>query len=169
MLRNTKTTNLAPADERRTRMLSPYSWFEEMDRWFEDFRREFESHFWDPLALRGSSTALRTRAPALDLADTGREFVVTAELPGVGKEDVDIQVDADGIEIRAETRGEKEEKEKGYYRRDRTYSAFHRVLPFPAEVIADQAEARLKDGLLEVRVPKKEATPTREPVKVRVE
>ncbi len=105
----------------------------------------------------------------MDLADNGREFVLTAELPGVNKEDLDLRVTPDGIEIAAEARREKEENEKDYHYRERSYSSFRRALPFPAEVIPEQVEARLTDGVLEVRLPKREPTPKREFVKVRVE
>jgi len=172
MLRKTKDTDLADRTKEREsdRALaprSPFTWFEEMSRWFDAFRRDFEDRFWGP--VWPTETRLRVRRPLVDLADMGREFVVRAELPGVNKEDLDIRVAQDGIELKAETSQEKEETEKDYYFRERSYSSFHRTLAFPEEVLADQAEAKLKDGVLEVRVPKKEPTPKREAVKVRVE
>src|SRR5438445_568190 len=63
----------------------------------------------------------------------------------------------------------REEKEKNYYYQERTYQALQRALKFPAEVKADLAAANLKDGVLEVRVPKKEPTAEPKPVKVPVE
>ncbi len=170
MLRKSKGTDLTPKREERSlrragEARGPFGWFEEMDRWFDEFRREFEDRFWAPLAPEGET---RLRAPLVDLVDAGPEFVVTAELPGVTKDDVDIQVTPESIEVRAESRQVTEEKEKDYFFRERKYRAFHRTLPFPAETLPDRAEAILKDGVLEVRVPKKEPTPKREPVKVRV-
>lgn len=175
MLRKTKDTETTPKAEERalqraTAFHSPLSWFDDMDRWFEDFRREFENRFWGPVtpSSRRTETGLRTRAPLVDLFDTGRDFLVNAELPGVAKEDIDIHVTANGIELRAEAKREKEEKDRDYYYRERVHSAFHRTFSFPEEVLADQAEATLKDGVLEVRVPKKEPTPKPQPMKVRV-
>jgi len=78
-------------------------------------------------------------------------------------------VTQDGIEIRAQTKRSREEDEKDYYYSERTYQALRRVLGFPEEVKADLASATLKDGLLEVRVPKKQPTPESKPVKVPVE
>lgn len=173
MMRNGKDNEITPkadeaALERARGPDTPYEWFEELDRWFDDLREGFFGN-----RLRGlvpwTDTALRVREPPVEMVDGGREFVVKAELPGVAKEDVDLNVTPDGIEIAAKTDREREEKEKDYYYTERTYSALHRVLPFPAEVLPDQAEASLKDGVLEVRVPKKEPTPERKPVKVRVE
>ncbi len=174
MLRKTKNTDLAPKSGEQTpeRSMAPRStadWFAEMDRWFDNLRNEFEQRFWGPIAPVEREGGLAIRQPPVDLADNGREFVLTAELPGVNKEDLDLRVTPDGIEIAAETRREKEENEKDYHYRERSYSSFRRVLPFPEEVIPEQVEARLTDGVLEVHLPKREPTPKREPVKVRVE
>lgn len=167
MLRKTKART-DETDLARRNTGSPLAWFDEMDRWFDDFRRSFEERFLGPLARSGDS-GLQVRQPLVDVIDRGSEFLVRAELPGVTKEDVDLNVTPDGIEIRAETNRSREEKEKDYSFQERTYQALHRVLSFPAEVNADLASASLKDGLLEVRIPKKEPTPDSRPVKVRVE
>lgn len=174
MLRKTKDTELPAKSEETTpsRVLArrdPDTWFEEMNRWFDDFRRDFEDRFWGPLWPATPEMRMRVRQPLVDLADMGREFVVRAELPGVNREDLDIRVTEDGIELKAESETQKDEKEKDYYYRERSYASFHRVLPFPEEVLADRAEAKLKDGVLEIRVPKKEPTAKREAVRVRVE
>ena len=149
--------------------VSPFAWLDDMDRWFDNIRRSFEDRFWGGPPARWTDSDLRVRQPLVDLIDKGSEFVVRAELPGVAKEDVDLTVTADGIEIRAETNRSREEKEKNYQYRERTYQALQRALSFPEEVKADLASATLKDGILEVRVPKKEPTPEPKPVKVPVE
>src|SRR5438093_5567292 len=84
-----------------------------------------------PPPARWTDSDLRVRQPLVDLIDKGSEFVVRAELPGVAKEDVDLTVTADGIEIRAETNRSREEKEKNYQYRERMYQALQRVLSFP--------------------------------------
>ena len=149
--------------------VSPFAWLDDVDRWFDTFRRSFEERFGGGLLARWSDSGLHVREPLVDLIDKGSEFVVRAELPGVAKEDVDLTVTSDGIEIRAETNRSREEKEKNYYYQERTYQALQRALKFPAEVKADLAAANLKDGVLEVRVPKKEPTAEPKPVKVPVE
>lgn len=176
MLHKDKATDTAAKTkerglQKRTDFRGPWAWFEEMDRWFEDFRREFESRFWGPeftLAPWREETGLRLRTPLVDVVDAGREFLVKAELPGVAKEDLDLSVTPEGLELRAETKREREEKDEDYYYRERVYGGYRRALSFPEEVLPDQAEATLKDGVLEVRVPKKAPAPKREPVKVRV-
>jgi len=149
--------------------VSPFAWLDDMDRWFDNFRRSFEERFWGGPLVRWTDSDLRVREPLVDVIDKGSEFVVRAELPGVAKEDVDLTVTPDGIEIRAETNRSRDEKEKNYEYRERTYQTLQRVLSFPEEVKADLAAATLKDGVLEVRVPKKEPTPEPKPVKVPVE
>lgn len=158
-----KETGLAKATP------SPFGWFEEMDRWFDDVRRAFGDRFWGGPLARLTDSAPRVREPLVDLIDEGSAFLVRAELPGVAKEDVDLNVTTDGIEIRAEARGSRDEKEKNYFYQERTYQALQRFLRFPEEVKPDLASATLKDGLLEVRVPKDEPTAVAKPVKVPVE
>lgn len=172
MMHKSKNTNLAKssenAPERSLASRNPWDWFEDMDRWFNDLRDEFSRKFWGPISPYRAVGGLAARQPLVDLADNGREYVLTAELPGVNKEDLDLRVTPDGIEFAAETRRDKEENEKDYYYRERSYESFRRALSFPEEVLAEQADAKLKDGVLEVRVPKKEPSPRHEPVKVRV-
>ena len=146
-----------------------FGWFEDMDRWFDNVRRTFEDRFWGGPLARWTGSDAPAREPLVDLIDKGSEYVVRAEVPGVSKEDVDLTVTQDGIEIRAQTKRSREEDEKDYYYSERTYQALQRVLGFPEEVKADLASATLKDGLLEVRVPKKQPTPESKAVKVPVE
>ncbi len=173
MTRKSKKTDSAskPNDRTEPQALAPRTSsdrFTDMDRWFHDLRTEFERAFWGPVAPFGREEFLASRRPLVDLADNGREFVLTAELPSVKKEDLDIQVTPDGIEIGAETHAEQEDNGKDYTYRERSYSSFRRVLPFPEEVLAEQVDAKLTNGVLEVRLPKKEPTPKRAPVQVRV-
>jgi HSP20 family protein len=98
------------------------------------------------------------REPSTDIVDAGKEYRVHAEIPGVPKENLNITVAARSIEIEGEAKTDIEEEKEGFVHRERTYSKVHRNLAFPEEVVPDKAEATLKDGLLEVRIPKK--TPT---------
>src|SRR5438132_9180995 len=143
--------------------------FKDMDRWFDNVRRTFEDRFWGGPLARWTGSDAPVREPLVDLIDRGSEYVVRAEVPGVSKVDVDLTMTQDGIEIRVQTKRSREEDEKDYYYSERTYQALRRVLGFPEEVKADLASATLKDGLLEVRVPKKQPTPESKPVKVPVE
>lgn len=172
MMHKNKNKDLAKAeDESRKPALEarrPWDLFEDMDRWFSDLRNEFDRRFWGTLTPFGEE-GLAVRQPLVDLADTGREYVLKADLPGVAKEDLDLRVTPDGIELAADTQSEKEESGKDYTYNERSYRSFRRTVSVPEEVLADEAKATLKDGVLEVRLPKKAPTPRHEPVKVRVE
>lgn len=151
------------------RVWSPESFFEEVDRWFDDLRGGFGNRSWSPVLWPGRRFPMTSvRYPAVDVRDTGKEVVVTAELPGVNKEDVEIHVTSDGLELRAETKTESEQEEEGYAYRERGYRSFDRRLTLPAKVVPGEAKASLADGVLEVRMPKSEPTPETKPVKVKV-
>ena len=97
-------------------------------------------------------------APLADVKETDEEVVVTMDLPGMDKGDVEITVTEDALEVKAERKAEKEEKEEDFYRKERTFARFERSLKLPAEVRAEDAKASLKDGVLEVHLPKVEVT-----------
>jgi HSP20 family protein len=155
-----------PIGARRRGRHLPSNYFLGLDRVFDDFRTDLEDFFWTgPLGFtRG---ALSTRSPPVDIIDSDKEIIVNAEIPGIPKENVNINVMERAIEISAEAEVEKEEKEEGYQYRERSYNRIHRVLPLPTEVVADKAEANLKNGVLEVRIPKK-TTPEKKKHKVKV-
>ncbi|MBI3160532.1 MAG: Hsp20/alpha crystallin family protein [Chloroflexi bacterium] len=94
--------------------------------------------------------------PLVDLYQTDDDVMVRATLPGVDAKDLDIQVTGDALTIRAEVKHEEEKKDKHYHLREQRYSAFARTLPLPAPVLADKAEAEMKNGVLTLRLPKSE-------------
>lgn len=99
------------------------------------------------------------QSPKVDVADCRDRYVVTAELPGFEKEDVDVTINGFSLEIKADQDlEEKERKSRNYVQRERLHSSYHRVIQFPQEVTPSKATAILRKGLLEVEVPKIEAT-----------
>jgi HSP20 family protein len=153
----------------------PYDLWNEMDRVFEDFMTNFDDFFWSPFSPRRRRHALlpwRTgaityREPYIDIIDTGKEFKLSAELPGVSKDNIDITVTEDTIELSAKAVKEEKEEKEGYLRQERGYSEFYRKLILPEEVLPDNADAKLEHGVLEITLPKKE--PTAEPKKRKLE
>jgi len=107
------------------------------------------------------------REACVDLVDSGKEFEVCAEVPGIPKDKIDVTITKDSIEISGKAEVEKKEKEKGYVVRERAYSQIYRRMSFPEEVVPEKAVATLKHGLLEIKIPKK--TPTPEVKKHKVE
>jgi HSP20 family protein len=96
------------------------------------------------------------------------QMVVKAELPGMTKDDIQISVSDNVLTIKGEKKQEEEDTGKDYYRSKRTYGAFFRTVPLPAETNADKVQATFKNGVLEIRLPKSEAAKKKE-IKVRVE
>jgi len=89
-------------------------------------------------------------------------------MPGIPKDKLDITITEDGIEISGKAETERKEEEKGYVVRERGYSEVYKRMAFPEEVIPDKAEAALKNGLLEIKVPKKTPTPSVKKHKVEI-
>jgi HSP20 family protein len=145
----------------RADVRGPGAVLREMDRMFQGFRRGLEDVFSRRFPTLPSLRYPEFRTPVLDLRETDGEFVLTAEMPGVNREDVDIRVTEDRVKIKAESREEREEKVKGYYRRERGYAAFYREVSIPEPVVAEKAKAVLHNGVLELRLPKAERGRTR--------
>jgi HSP20 family protein len=98
----------------------------------------------------------RPFTPSVDLKETDNEFIVTAEVPGVPKEGLDVTITEGAVTLKGERREEKENNEEGYRFKETSYGAFHRVIPLPGEVLAEKAKAALKDGVLTLTLPKSE-------------
>jgi len=96
-------------------------------------------------------------APAVDIAEDDKEYLVKAELPEVRKEDVRVTVENGLLSISGERKFEKEEKGKKYHRVERSYGNFVRSFTLPDDADADKVEAKFSDGLLRVHVAKSEA------------
>ena len=98
----------------------------------------------------------RLIAPALDITEDEHAFVVSAELPGLKKEDVQIQFENGVLSISGEKKQEVESKEKNWHRMERRFGAFYRSITLPAGVDVERVEATFTDGVLTVRIPKRE-------------
>lgn len=150
--RKEKKSELAPRDYWGPSLMDPMSVMDDMDRLFDNFRRDWEGAFMLPHSF-GTELA---RQPLIDLADNGKEYLIKAEVPGLNKDDLKIEITKDSIEISGETKSEEseEDKKKGYIRRERRYASFYRSLPLPESILTDKADAELKDGILTVKLPK---------------
>jgi HSP20 family protein len=92
-------------------------------------------------------------APQIDVFQRNNELVVKADLPGLKKDEVKIDVTDDAITIQGERRSEHEEEREGVYRSERSYGSFCRVVPLPEGAITDQAKATFNNGVLEITMP----------------
>jgi HSP20 family protein len=121
---------------------------DEMDRIFEDFGAGHRSArpFW-----RETGTDLWT--PEVEVFQQNNELTIRADLPGLKREDVTVEITDTDICIQGERKHEREEEREGYYRSERGYGSFCRVVPLPEGAISDQAKASFKDGVLEITMP----------------
>lgn len=103
---------------------------------------------------------------ALDVVESDADIAVHADLPGVDPKELDISISGDTLTIRGEKKYQTEEKGEHFQRVERRYGCFQRTVPLPGVVDADKVEASYKDGVLTIRMPKKEgAKPRQIPVK----
>ncbi len=97
-----------------------------------------------------------TLSPLVDIKEKDNDIVVTTDIPGVDKKDVDIDIRDNTVWISANTHKESEEEKEGYLMRERTYSRFARAFSLPSAVKEDEASAKLEDGVLTITMPKAE-------------
>jgi len=130
-----------------------YRMQEEMDRlfsdWFERFseRREVTQGLW---------------SPDVDISETVEAIFVSAEVPGIKKEDIHISVQDNILTIKGEKKQEKETKGENYHRVERCHGAFQRSFNLPAVVDSSKVKASYKDGVLKIELPKKEEAKPKE-------
>jgi HSP20 family protein len=131
---------------------------DEMDKLFEDFfgRAGF------PSITEGGWL------PAVDVHETKKDVFVILDLPAVNPKEVSISIVDNRLTIKGERKKEEETKEENYYKSERLYGTFQRVVQLPAEVVGDKAKATYKDGVLKITVPKSQKAVPKE-IKVEVE
>jgi HSP20 family protein len=114
-----------------------------MDRLFEGFFNGGTRHAWG----RGAE-------PAVEVCDTKEAVVVKAQVPGVSKDQLHVDITEDTLTLKGEIKEEEKKEGKNYYQREFHYGAFARTMALPMAVQAEKATAQLKDGVLEITLPK---------------
>lgn len=149
----TSLERLSPMTKIEREMLTT---LHEMERWFEDaLHRPFLGFHRLPLANLLGERRMGDFVPAIDMFEEGNELVVKAELAGMKREDIKVELSGNMLTICGEKRGEEKVERKDYYRVEQTYGSFSRTLELPEGVNPDQVKASYRDGLLEIRIPKK--------------
>ena len=120
-----------------------------------EMNRLFNSAFDTPSGSSGP--ALRRWVPAMDLVESGDQFVLRADLPGMSEEDIEIELEEGTLTVSGERRAEHEESQEGFHRVERSFGAFSRTLTLPKGVDADAVSASFERGVLEIRIPKPKA------------
>jgi HSP20 family protein len=138
---------------------SPFDLFDrvsnEMDRLWDRVSRDFgfPRRSWlsrGPWSGGGGETIWQPRIEAFQKGD---RFIIRAELPGLKKDDVDVELTDETLTIRGERHDEHQEEREGYYHSEREYGSFYRTIPLPEGVITESAQATFRDGVLEVSMP----------------
>src|SRR5262245_10549745 len=127
---------------------------DDMDRMFDDFgffRRPMAAPLW-------SETGADEWMPEVEVFQKNDQLTGKADLPGLKKDEISVEVSDNAITIHGERKHEHEEEREGYYRSERSYGSFRRVIPLPEGTIADQAKAQFRDGVLEITMPAPPAT-----------
>jgi HSP20 family protein len=146
-------------------------WEREFDRLFDRLSEDFRRFTWP--SLWGSERwwpmrETRLRMPATDVYEENDAVVVKAELPGMSRDDIEVNLTGSTLTIKGEKKREEEVKEADYHRSERSYGALVRTIELPAEVKPEAAQATFKDGVLNIRLPKSEEAKQKQ-VQVKVE
>lgn len=137
----------AQAPAVRENYLDPFVAFRrEMDRMFDDF--------FSGTALRDAHSAWSGLTPAVDVSETDKEIVVTAELPGVTDKDIEVNLAGDVLTIKGEKRLQHEEKNGDSTYMERRFGSFSRSVRLPFDAGAEKVDAQFNNGVLTIRVPK---------------
>jgi HSP20 family protein len=130
----------------------PFGWMRQMqdqlDRAFTGLWGGSSGSPWTREAVFGPSDW----APAIDVFQRGNELVIRADVPGLSKDDITVDIADDRLTIRGERRYDHEEERDGVFRSERSYGSFCRVVPLPEGAIADSAKATFNNGVLEIAV-----------------
>ena len=136
-------------DVRRTAPLA-----RSMEEFFEDFPPSRWMETFGPFGWKWPRDIDTERTFRLDVIDRDKEFMVRGELPGVEKDDVEVTISGNRLMIEAEREFEEVDEKEEFYRHELGYGKLLRTVLLPEEVDVDKIHAELKDGILEVTLPK---------------
>lgn len=141
--------------------------FEElMNRMFEEFGNMLpyrKRHL--SLPFSGSELISGSKKPFIDIIESDNEIIATAEMPGLNKEDIDINLTNERLEISAKTKHEEEKEDKDYIYRERRSGNYYRSISLPSSIDTTGVKASYNNGILEIKMPKTH-TKKRTPIKV---
>jgi len=142
--------------------------WDEFDR-FEEMMNRMLRSFWGGPGRRfmpvsglltsgekGGLITSRQREPSVDILETDKEIIANAEMPGLDKKDININLTQDRLEISAETKQEEKKEEKGYSYREIRTGSYYRALSLPSPVDPDRSRASYENGVLKIEMPKTE-------------
>jgi HSP20 family protein len=152
-------TDLIPWRRRRNNMQVRND--RDVDDWFGSFHREMNhvmDRFFSGFDIepwgRANGAGNGTFVPHVDVSETDKAVKVTAELPGMDEKDIDVTLSGDSLIIQGEKKEESEQKDKDFYRIERRYGSFQRVIPLSTDVDESKVRAGFKKGVLKITLPK---------------
>jgi len=154
------------------RELVPFwgSGFGDLDRVFDNFKRDFEHVFTPTFSVtKPFGHMFESSSTACDLVDEGDKFVVTTDMPRIKKEEINLDVGDDYMDISAEHKESEEEKKKKYIRKEHSEVSIHRRMSLPEKVKPSDVKAKLVNGILTVQIPKEKPTPEPKTTKINIE
>ncbi|ABA87629.1 ATP-independent chaperone, alpha-crystallin/Hsp20 family [Syntrophotalea carbinolica DSM 2380] len=138
--------------------LNGRSWSRRLRKWSAGSGIFLTGRFFSPMWMpRFNLPSMQAVAPSVDIYEEEDAVVVKAELPGIGKEDVEVDISDDLLTISGEKKTEEKIERKDYHRIERSFGKFSRSVRLPGDILTEQAKASFKEGVLEVRIPKTEA------------
>jgi HSP20 family protein len=148
-----KATVPAKAEERHPRLADPFDLFEQLH---DEFARLWGMR---PLLARPTARPFApftngAWTPRMDVYEQNGNLMIKAELPGMQKEDIKVELQEGDLLVTGERKAESEVKEEDYYRVERVYGSFYRRLPLPFEAKPEDIKATYNDGVLEIQIPK---------------
>jgi HSP20 family protein len=153
--------------KKQSQTIMPYQ--QDFDRMMDRFEREFEDFWAMPPMMKQwmherpgfPMMPFKMTMPSVDVEDRGKEYRLSADLPGFNKEEINIEISDDSVMIHAKKTMTEEEKNKNYIRRERAAQSFYRRIGLPEKVKSDDAKASLNNGILEIILAKKEPKETK--------
>jgi HSP20 family protein len=150
-----KQSDIARRDEQQLRRRqAPATPFRMLERFADEMDRMFdELGFGHAFSRRSEIDENFMWAPRIDVTQRNNELVIRADLPGLKKDDVKVDVTDDAVTIQGERHRERDDEQGGIYRSERSYGSFYRAIPLPEGAMADQAKASFNNGVLEITMP----------------
>ena len=143
-----KTTGIAPS--------WTSNWLD-IDKSIENLRKDMEKAFASFPSVQLPSMP-KIAQTSCDVIDEGKQFRVKMDVPGVKRNEINLEVTDNSLEISAEHKEESEQKKKNYLRKERSQVSYFRTLPLSENVLASKVKAKLTDGVLDVTLPKAKPT-----------
>jgi HSP20 family protein len=137
--------------------LARREWESPLESLHEEMENLFDRFFWGTgIEPR---RAQRSFIPTVNVSEDEKEILVTADLPGMEQKDVEVTITKDSLTIRGEKKEETEEKDKNFYRMERSYGSFERIIPLSSEIEETKTKATFKNGVLKINLPKTGKSP----------